>query len=171
MDTSPHQSMPSRKGTTERCPAQGRYMGSRSGGPRTLRWTHGLCDRFRAGRAGDLVGTRRARDVKTRFCIACGYDGPELQPHARHVIGVARFHCPRCDCDLYERPALSYVEREGVPVRAAGPVMDVVLRMVVGWTRARHRSWGWLGLRQRLRSNGQTGCADGLCRWDDPFSQ
>lgn len=44
------------------------------------------------------------------MCVACGYDGPELQPDD----AVLLVYCPRCDADLYERPPRSYAELEGL---------------------------------------------------------
>lgn len=48
-----------------------------------------------------------------RRCVACGYDGSLLRaPSLRS--------CPRCTCDLTQRPARSYAEMEGLigqPIR------------------------------------------------------
>lgn len=44
-----------------------------------------------------------------KFCLACGYSGPELQ---REHTGAV-FFCPQCGEDLYTRPARSYAELEG----------------------------------------------------------
>jgi predicted RNA-binding Zn-ribbon protein involved in translation (DUF1610 family) len=46
--------------------------------------------------------------VKT--CLSCGYRGPELQGRR----GRYQFVCPECGTDLYERPARSYAELEGL---------------------------------------------------------
>lgn len=48
--------------------------------------------------------------VHAKLCLACGYDGPELQEHAPDET----FECPRCGADLYARPARSYAELEGL---------------------------------------------------------
>lgn len=50
------------------------------------------------------------------MCLGCGYDGAELQR-----VEDGPYECPHCFQDLYERPAMSYAEMEGlevVPVRA-----------------------------------------------------
>ena len=47
------------------------------------------------------------RDLFTRRCVACGYDGALLRG------GLAE-RCARCGCDLRLRPARSYAEMEGL---------------------------------------------------------
>lgn len=48
----------------------------------------------------------------TRRCVRCGYDGILSRDHVRPHLGSRR--CPRCDCDLSERPPRSYAEMEGL---------------------------------------------------------
>jgi hypothetical protein len=47
------------------------------------------------------------RNLFTRRCVACGYDGALLR-------GGTAPRCARCGCDLLERPARSYAEMEGL---------------------------------------------------------
>ncbi len=61
-----------------------------------------------------------------RRCLACGYDGALLRD------GLAS-HCARCNCDLRQRPARSYVEMEGLPggpdqgVKSLDPAIEAKL--------------------------------------------
>ncbi|MHC4948327.1 MAG: hypothetical protein ACYTG1_08705 [Planctomycetota bacterium] len=47
------------------------------------------------------------RRLLRRQCVACGYDGVLLR-------GGQVEYCPRCSCDLQERPPRSYAEMEGL---------------------------------------------------------
>lgn len=47
------------------------------------------------------------RRLLRRQCVVCGYDGTLLK-------GGQVAHCPRCNCDLRDRPARSYAEMEGL---------------------------------------------------------
>lgn len=61
----------------------------------------------------------KVRDLQTRLlrrrCVACGYDGALLRN------GIVD-RCPRCACDLHNRPPRSYAEMEGLigqPIRVS----------------------------------------------------
>jgi hypothetical protein len=56
--------------------------------------------------------------LRQRFCLVCGYDGPELQGDG----GDETYRCPACDADLYTRPPRSYAELEGLDV--GSPVVN-----------------------------------------------
>ena len=43
----------------------------------------------------------------TRRCVQCGYDDSP-------IISSQLDRCPRCDCDLRQRPPRSYAEMEGL---------------------------------------------------------
>jgi len=49
-------------------------------------------------------------------CVRCGYDGALLKE------GRAP-RCPRCGCDLRERPALTYAEMEGFTQASSSRVL------------------------------------------------
>jgi hypothetical protein len=65
-----------------------------------------------------MLGNLRTVDrwLLTRRCVRCGYDGamlnrrPEPRASAIHVMP----RCPRCGCDLTQRPPRSYAEMEGL---------------------------------------------------------
>mgnify|MGYP003576114485 CR=1 FL=1 len=52
----------------------------------------------------------------TLRCVGCGYDGSLLR-------GGKAPNCPRCGCDLQQRPPRSYAEMEGL----LDPVEDLEL--------------------------------------------
>jgi predicted RNA-binding Zn-ribbon protein involved in translation (DUF1610 family) len=58
-----------------------------------------------------------------RMCLACGYDGRELQGDR----GEVTFNCPSCGCDLYVRPPQSYAQLEGL---STGDVASPSIRRV-----------------------------------------
>jgi hypothetical protein len=55
------------------------------------------------------------RRLLTRRCVSCGYDGASVSR-----LQTAR--CPRCGCDLLDRPPRSYAEMEGLLGR---PMIEV----------------------------------------------
>ena len=56
--------------------------------------------------------------LRRRICVACGYDGPEIEGDLGHVS----FRCPECGQDIYARPPMTYLEMEGfVPMARADP--------------------------------------------------
>lgn len=58
---------------------------------------------------------RLPSQLLVRRCVACGYDGSLLR-----MSETTR--CPRCGCDLSQRPARSYAEMEGLlPYSSAPP--------------------------------------------------
>lgn len=58
-------------------------------------------------------------------CVECGYDGAMLR-------GGMASRCPRCGCDLRDRPARSYAEMEGL--------LDLPLPVVVRKSKAANPS-------------------------------
>jgi hypothetical protein len=76
------------------------------------------------------------RRLLTRRCVSCGYDG----------VSVSRMQtarCPRCRCNLRERPPRSYAEMEGLlgmAVIDAEPIEQTLVEQERG-TRMVHR---WL---------------------------
>src|SRR5262245_33106908 len=55
------------------------------------------------------------RRLLTRRCVSCGYDGAS-------VSRMQTVRCPRCACDLLQRPPRSYAEMEGLLGR---PIVEV----------------------------------------------
>ncbi len=56
--------------------------------------------------------------LQRRICVACGYDGPEIDGD----LGEVSFRCPGCGEDIYARPPMTYLEMEGfVPLIRADP--------------------------------------------------
>lgn len=59
-----------------------------------------------------MIGNARTtldRRLLTRRCVSCGFDGPAINRSASAIE-----NCPRCGCDLTERPPRSYAEMEGL---------------------------------------------------------
>jgi len=50
------------------------------------------------------------------MCLRCGYRGREVQGGT----DGRTFVCPRCEADLYARPARSYAEMEGIEEASTG---------------------------------------------------
>lgn len=47
------------------------------------------------------------RRLFTRRCVSCGFEGTAINRPQRH-------RCPRCGCNLGQRPPRSYAEMEGL---------------------------------------------------------
>lgn len=56
-----------------------------------------------------MLGNLKTLDSRLlkKQCVECGYDGTLLR-------GGMAARCPRCGCDLRQRPARSYAEMEGL---------------------------------------------------------
>lgn len=83
------------------------------------------------------TGTERREGLYQQRCVRCGYVSGELQATRTSegvLVASALLRCPRCDQDLYTRPARSYAEMEGFVERAlppSGPPPRRVARGVV----------------------------------------
>lgn len=53
------------------------------------------------------------RRMLTRKCVCCGFDGAAINQPAPPLPSQPH-RCPRCGCDLRQRPARSYAEMEGL---------------------------------------------------------